>query len=549
MDLTGFVIDTDSTSTVTFLNQINDALCSGDCKKCAGVSGTCYDCKYLSIKPILQGYSCSNICQSDHYQYSTTDLNCIRCYFTCGSCLGPQSTDCTSCAAGYVKSDSSCVTNCPAGTTNQNGICINTGKCTAPCISCSTSSNFCLSCDISLPVIYKERGECKAEQTSLIDYCPSSYFQNTNKICQKCDSNCSDCYNSASFCNSCPIIYGQPNLNQIDHSCVDQCPTLISIFDSTNKVCVPCYDACLTCDGTNSNNCLSCPETGTKYITSDNQCLTECPSPNKHYFSTSLKVFQCISTCPSNYYFDSTSNTCLPCMITCLTCSDSTTCDSCDPLGAYPYYADTKLCISMCSSSQFIYVLNGDKKCFTSSCPSPALKYLDSTNNFQPTCISGTSCPSEKYFITPDGISCLECHPLCLTCYGIYHNNCLSCDLETQNTFITADHQCNQICPSNQFTFTFNNEKKCVINCSPNYLNIDSSATEKACITDCPTDHYLDIANSYCRPCYNSCETCSGGASTDCETCGTNFIYLSYMNECKLDCDISEYKYTLDGNK
>ncbi|CAG9336280.1 unnamed protein product [Blepharisma stoltei] len=555
LDSTGFVIDTDSTMSISFFSSINDNSCSSECQHCAGSSISCYSCNVPSSSPMLEGYSCNSECQSDYFLYS--DLTCLRCHFTCASCLGPQSTDCTSCASGYLQSDNSCVTSCPSGTQKVNGVCVNTGSCQSPCATCSTSSTFCLSCVSSYPVLYRERGNCVAEETLTDDNCPTGYYEDSNKICQKCDNNCLDCFSASTHCNSCPTIYGETYLNKLDYTCVSKCPDLISVVDSTNKLCLPCDASCQTCSGISSNSCLSCPTSGTKYFTSDSQCVSACSSPTHHYYNTTSSIYQCISSCPSNYYLDSPTNYCLPCMSSCLTCNDGVTCKTCDLSGSTPFITDTNLCVQKCTLTQYLYTLNGRKICYSNSCPAPSLIYYDLNNNNQPTCIDYSTCPSQHYYITSDNSSCLACDQTCLTCNGTASNNCLTCDLSGSTPFLTEDSKCVAYCSSSQFVYTLEGKKLCYNNACPSpslkYYNI-SNNNQPTCISyaSCPSQHYYITSDKLsCLACDITCLTCSGTTSNSCLTCDLtgSTPFLTEDSRCISNCNSTQFSYTLDGKK
>jgi len=50
----------------------------------------------------------------------------------------------------------------------------------------------------------------------------------------------------------------------------------------------------------------------------------------------------------------------------CLTCSSEFTCDTCDLLGATPFYTDTEECHENCTSIEYLYILHSKKECYTS---------------------------------------------------------------------------------------------------------------------------------------------------------------------------------------
>ncbi|CAG9310633.1 unnamed protein product [Blepharisma stoltei] len=555
VDTTGYLIDAGST-TFTYLSYKASSDCSTDCKTCAGTSGTqCYSCKNPSSKPILLGYSCVATCPDGYYLTSSTPLTCLSCYYTCKTCLGPQSSDCTSCESGYYKSGGSCVTPCPSGSTlNSNNICVNDNACTSPCASCSGSSTFCLSCDpnSSTPVLDPERGECVTEETPTEDYCPTGYYEDSNKICQKCSTNCAECYSSSTHCTSCPSIYTYKYLNKLDNTCVSSCPALISVQDDTNLVCNPCDSSCATCNGVNANNCLSCYSTNKKYLTADNQCVATCPANYYNFHNTTSGSYKCIASCPtsSGYYIDSTNTYCNECMTTCSTCSNGSTCTSCST--STPYLNDQSICEADCTSSEYKYTENGNKKCY-SVCPSGTSHYTDSSS--KKWCLS--TCPNGYYASTSGTATsgqsnsfCTACDTTCATCSGGGKNSCLTCSSSSTYPYKNENNECVEACSSSEYTNTLNGKMECVTSCPSGSYQLTDKSGKKWCSSSCGDGYYVQKVSSTvnnCNPCDTTCQTCSGGSTTNCLTCTQQYPYLNEKNQCESSCSSNEYTYALNG--
>jgi proprotein convertase subtilisin/kexin type 5 len=98
----------------------------------------------------------------------------------------------------------------------------------------------------------------------------------------------------------------------LNNQCVSSCGLGYFILSG---VCKVCNSACYTCDGTLSNNCLSCNPL----------------SLNKYYDSIQKT---CNTTCISGYYNDDSLNKCLLCTNNCTTCSSIFNCSTC----SNPYY-------------------------------------------------------------------------------------------------------------------------------------------------------------------------------------------------------------------
>jgi hypothetical protein len=99
-----------------------------------------------------------------------------------------------------------------------------------------------------------------------------------------------------------------------------------------------CHISCSQCNGKNSKNCTACPNG------SPVNGVCSCSGSNIIHNHT------CVTSCPSQYYFDSTSNSCLGSCVAgtnCQTCSNSSTCTSCTGYG----YLYKNSCISKCPGS------------------------------------------------------------------------------------------------------------------------------------------------------------------------------------------------------
>ncbi len=121
-----------------------------------------------------------------------------------------------------------------------------------------------------------------------------------------CDSSCSTCSGSSTFCLTCPN-------NQLasDGSCVGSCPS--GTFSSSGS-CLTCHPDCATCSGSSFNQCSTCPS-------------------NRPVLNNG----RCLPTCSKSQYFDSTSSSCVSCHSTCSTCSgpNENECLSCSSSGQY----------------------------------------------------------------------------------------------------------------------------------------------------------------------------------------------------------------------
>ena len=84
--------------------------------------------------------------------------------------------------------------------------------------------------------------------SSCLTSCKTHYYPNKDtNICEKCDSNCVDCFGpSDENCTSCSSeLYLNP-----DNTCLETCP--LGYRKDMNK-CWLCDDTCRTCTGLDSN--------------------------------------------------------------------------------------------------------------------------------------------------------------------------------------------------------------------------------------------------------------------------------------------------------
>ena len=254
--------------------------CHASCSQCTGSLNT--QCSACKSSYFLQ--PSSTICQSScptGYWKDTTNNVCVQCHTYCSQCTGSANTQCSACKSGYFLQPSStaCLNSCPTDSSKDttNNVCV---QCHASCSQCTGSSNTqCTAC--------KSGYFLQPSSTTCLDSCPDgSYKDTTNHICPPCDTSCSKCTGSLSTqCSACKSGYF---LQPSSTTCLNSCPSTGYFKDTTNHVCLPCDQSCLTCTGPSFSDCPSC---ATGYYLQ--------PS------STS-----CMATCPDGHYQNSTFNTC-----------------------------------------------------------------------------------------------------------------------------------------------------------------------------------------------------------------------------------------------
>lgn len=533
---TGYVIDMQSSYTLNVYDVLPSSSCDSKCLSCSGTSNSCYNCINPGSFPILRSNTCVAECLTGTFML-TNPYTCLKCHYTCSSCLSHLASECTACASGYVKSDGYCVRECPTSTTDVNGVCVRS-TCSSECLSCSSSQSHCLSCSSSssLPVLFSDRGQCKQQQTSSAQYCPAGYYTKDNK-CERCFYECAECINASTYCLSCKALYDKPLLNKQDYTCVKSCPVGVTV--QVGSECIPCHSSCSTCSGTTATSCLTCPSTS--YKTADNQCVSTCPTGT--YYTEVNGYKQCITACDPPNYVESATRNCKACESTCKSCNgpDASDCLTCSDTGATPYYTDVGTCVDNCSSTMFKYTEGGVKLCYT-VCPTSTY-YSDSNGTKQ--CISVCNPPN---YVETSSRSCKPCDSTCKTCSGSTNSSCTSCDTTGINAFLTDSGSCVASCTT--YRYTIGGVKLCYSVC-PDGTFYSELQGYKECIASCPSPLYTEITTRSCKKCDASCMTCNGTTSSSCLTCNSagSAPYFTDTGMCVGTCPANLYKYTFDGKK
>ena len=214
--------------------------------------------------------SCVESCPSHFYQ---TNNACQQCDSSCLECTG-TSTKCTECYKGEFLLGNQCMKKCPD---THHGIdeTKTCDKCSLPCMTCEGSLTRCTSCDQSLQASYFFRNEC-------FEQCPLDISVEDEGECVECSPNCKTCDSlyDANFCTSC---YGNNFLDFYSNTCVDTCPSGLTVANTAaltekgqTKTCDLCNESCLTCSDYNTEICLEC-RSGLKMLENEKMCLTQCP--------------------------------------------------------------------------------------------------------------------------------------------------------------------------------------------------------------------------------------------------------------------------------
>jgi len=77
------------------------------------------------------------------------------------------------------------------------------------------NSKICVSCDVSCKT-------CTSGQSSDCQTCSDGYFS-SNSLCSKCDSNCLTCETTSTFCLTCEYIFENVNIIIFQNKCINEC--------------------------------------------------------------------------------------------------------------------------------------------------------------------------------------------------------------------------------------------------------------------------------------------------------------------------------------
>ena len=428
----------------------------------------------------------------DGFWGDTSSRTCKPCYesasspFTCKTCTAGSSSSCTSCNEGTFLYGGQCLDPCPDGywadeSTQICQPCYNnpSGSAQQACATCSgPEGTNCLTCFTSTYHF--------SVDMSCLSTCPPGYYADDfpypNNRCGQCyqnnpsislDGTCATC--SGPDSNQCLTCNGSWYLDSTTGKCVDSCPTGYVAVSSTINICQQCYQynptisfdgTCVTCDGPNSNHCLTCA----------------------NFWYLDSTTGRCVSVCPDGYFGVSSTHTCQQCYQAPSPSSAYQSCAKCS--------AGTNKDCTACSSGAFLF--QDDQTCL-SICPDGY--WGDTTTNTCQPCYSSTAGPNFG----------------CATCPGGgADNNCTSC---YSGSFLYLS-RCIRTCPSDYFGDTSTNEcvpcyngtsspfacKTCLgqnssdcTSCySANYLYPSSQGE---CLSECPSRYWRDNSTNKCQQC------------------------------------------------
>jgi len=545
------------------------------CKKCqVNNLGQCTECP---IGTFLHKGDCLKVCPDGHF---VENGSCIPCLSPCVECLNRKT--CTKCINNFFVVSGKCTDQCPNKEANQNGVCVpcadkyctkcspgdvttclvcdpgyslHQGKCLKvchkgfysvegvcrPCIKgCEVCNNdkTCIKC---IPLEFLYNGYCVAP-------CPAGTVQSGNK-CVNCNVSCKTCSKKDfNRCHTCPSPY-----KLFNGKCLTSCPD--GTFSNENRVCKPCgIDKCSKC--TEGKSCTKCLN---GYVLLNNKCIPE-PCPAGYVVNTvtntcvpcqvsncascplnDLKTCkscvsphlllnnnQCVTNCPSGYYKDATTQTCLPCSPNCKSCQNSSNCLVCNN----NYFLLSGKCRPDCPNG---YAQNNGKcvPCESKNCSSCTPNGKTCTECNSPLVLNNNQCVKE----CPEGKwsllrKCVECPNGCQDCCdGTRCDHCLpgksltesgKCVDDCPERNVSVDGKCVKcLTQPNCLKCNDKNLKECVL-CQTGFV-----LKNNVCVHECGSG-FVNLSGK-CAPCPGRCAVCSHPST--CQVCDNNYFIVNVRCE------------------
>ena len=488
----------------------------GTCATCTGPNANqCLSCNYGWYLDLTTG-KCVATCPIGYWADHVNNV-CSHCYQaplttsqeqSCYTCVQGTVRDCTSCSGNsyFYAAYQSCLLTCPSGwwgdiTDNLCKQCYqDSGSSPYTCATCNgVSSNNCLSCNTGTFL--------DPTTNTCLSSCPTGYYGDTE------DNKCKLCYISSDpstdIMKSCKECLGPSKIqctscnpgnyfHSVNNTCLSGCPKGW-FANGVASTCDQCYTAtsttsalgsCATCNGANSNNCLTCHKNYFLYSPTST-CLLTCPVGYFQYPRT-RSCKQCFQAVASSPDYERTCATCTAELSNkCLSClsgeylmpTNSTCLKSCPTIGWYP-----RTDINECGQCYQATDNEVERTCVTctgsasTECFSCAQgNYLYSGNN---TCLR--SCP-DGYYADSTTLTCKACFSIS-SITGRYNRSCKTCSGPSQN--------------------------ECLSCFSPSLYNPKFHTCQSSC--SCQGSFYYDSIQQACGSCSASCDFCTGPNESDC---------------------------------
>ncbi|CAF0988171.1 unnamed protein product [Rotaria sordida] len=447
--------------------------CHTKCGSCRDASeNSCISCK-IGFFLIHDTMICAESCPTNYY----TDhklRKCVRCKSDCASC-DTNSYICTTCPVGYALKDTDCVKAAQECESSEYfDFTTNTCRwCDSRCLTCSGHESYqCNSCDKTSKFPNLQYHTCVSSCS------PGFYLSKDTSQCLSCHDTCLNCTSSSeSSCLSCKIGY---DYSPDTHSCVKHIGKPYYIDSKTGEM-LTCHSSCTQCKGPKPNDCIACNPI-TEVLLTDGHCVNECPAGSYEMEKKTNEI---------------QTNICVPCPIGCKRCTDLHDCSECDTFKGY--YKVGRQCFPTCDSGTFL--LDGkcqpcQNPCVTCTNSTSCLTCNDKLNLLNDQCVEKCS---DGYYLKNK--QCLLCHPICRTCRGLSEDDCKSC--ADGFIFDEQQKQCLSLCPNGNFYSKDDNGcKLCTDNCLeclypgsycrqcsyPMSLNVSTHQCLSCCTSNITTD-------------------------------------------------------------
>lgn len=128
-----------------WLSENSCSNCHPTCSSCFGPrSRSCLECNsgYLLNIDTRQ---CSKNCPRKYYKHRESQT-CRSCHHSCGTCVGPNADQCTSCSPKLQFFNNTCSNDCPIGWYSNfvSPVC---QVCSTKCKSCKYNADLCTECN------------------------------------------------------------------------------------------------------------------------------------------------------------------------------------------------------------------------------------------------------------------------------------------------------------------------------------------------------------------------------------------------------------------
>ncbi|EAR98006.3 bowman-birk serine protease inhibitor family protein (macronuclear) [Tetrahymena thermophila SB210] len=489
-------------------------ICHFSCDTCEG-GGSVNDCKTCNYQNnrVPQQKDSKITCQCMQTFYDSNKAICDKCHYSCLTCSkNSNENSCDSCDSSLFRVLNSGKCICKSGYVEVNQTCVPCHKSCQECIGITNKD--CTKCNMD-----DQRVQSVKDQTSFQCFCKSSYYEDSNLICQKCHFSCQECIGpKAEDCTQCSRqnfrIPSELSLKNFFCVCQEK-----FYSDNINSLCLSCHYSCKNCEGgNNKQNCTECNQSfGRIKLLQQGQNQGQC-------------------ICKEAFFDNGSNELCTACDITCKNCFNSSNqgCNQCYDDRNF-MLTQQKQCI--CKPQHFYnQIQNACLKCheFCQSCKGLGKEDCLSCFPYQNRELIGTQCLCKQSFFQINQNSiCQACHYSCLNCNGYSRIQCTDCSSDSLRIF----NRMYSTCDCQQGYFEIKNTQKCqkcdqncktcemksdkCIQCNNNMvLNKESYKCE------CQSGYYLDIKENSCYPCSYACKQCLGPQNGQCLTCKDNYLGL-----------------------